>query len=659
MARHAMWCPCFVMCNHNQLVIMKKVLLALFALLALASCSKEANEPKGKESAGATTPIHVDVSGDVPTAKALDFSYQNDKIKAAFLEGKTSIPVWTCIFRNNDKKVIYFERVNWKVDGTKIYYKGDLPIPASEIRTGGSWNYTLEAVIGGEKDPTDNVLKYSFMQDQKIKALSTTEKFSMDIPYRMVVKLTLEQQNGRAKEFQNFTQPVADKKFKPMGCFFKFKVTNKADQAITVNAVRSVFLLQKQNDEAKLWVHPDYATSGLLWKYRTYDSFTEDKVNDVVNYEFEDGAFTLQPGASSAKTYYFWLPSVPTAGTYGYTEGPYPQFAFSPVRLDLVLADATIPRTKASYTATFLTQPNTSYNSGSFYTGELTFRTLENPLDRLSKSPLDKTGTAFVDNSIGFDATFDKVGYFTEDQVRRDFSEARTYAGGGSDQWYVPNSMEWQSIFPRELGYGGSSSNSKFNEQVQIEGLQFQSIAYFKQIPNSVPGVYEIYALRFCPWDEAFRGKVQQSGAAGYLTTNQMRYAFRYRFETPSRKLIVEAKYVGDDSSIRSVEDIQDISLGGKIDWSTVTASYTFPMYGAKLSGGLYWYSSGSTGLVVGVAPERLVSAHAAPIKDTRGHFLFGTGVYAFPVSIRAGGSGLHDIEKKVIKPIYLFKKTN
>ena len=33
MARIAMWCPCFVMYNHKQLVIMKKVLLALFALL--------------------------------------------------------------------------------------------------------------------------------------------------------------------------------------------------------------------------------------------------------------------------------------------------------------------------------------------------------------------------------------------------------------------------------------------------------------------------------------------------------------------------------------------------------------------------------------------------------------------------------------------------
>ena len=654
MARHAMWCPCFVMYNHNQLVIMKKVLLALFALLALASCSKEANEPKGKESAGATTPIHVDVSGDVPTAKALDFSYQNGRIKAAFLEGKTEIPVWTCVYRNNDNKIIYFERVNWKVDGTKIYYKGDLPITASEIRTGGSWAYTLVAIIGGEKDPANNrVLKYSFMQDQKIKALSTTEKFSMDIPYRMVVKLTLEQQNGRAKEFQNFTQPVADKKFKPMGCFFKFKVTNKADQAITINAVKSIYLLQ---DEAKLFVGPNQA---LLWKYSHHSSADEGKVHDAVDYEFEDGALTLQPGASSAKTYYFWLPSVPRSNGYGYSEGPFPEFAFSPVKLDLVLENATIPRTKASYTATFLTQPEASYQSGSFYTGELTFRTLENPLDRLSKSPLDETGTAFVDNSIGFDATFNKVGYFTEAQVRRDFSEARTYTGGGSDQWYVPNSMEWQSIFPRKLGFSASSTDSHLNEQVQVEGFQFQSIAYFKQkVINSLAGIYDVYALRFCPWDEAFRGKVHQSGAAGYLTTNQMRYAFRYRFQTPSRKLIVEAKYVGDDSSIQSVEDIQDISLGGKIDWSTVTASYTFPMYGGKLPYGQTWPT---TSTLFGAYPRELVSAHAAPIKDTRGRFNFGTGVYAFTSIIRSTSLGpvfLAD-EQRLIKPIYLFKKTN
>ena len=654
MARIAMWCPCFVMYNHKQLVIMKKVLLALFALLALASCSKEANEPKGKESAGATTPIHVDVSGDVPTAKALDFSYQNGKIKAAFLEGKTEIPVWTCVYRNNDDKIIYFERVNWKVDGTKLSYKGDLPIPASEIRTGGLWAYTLVAIIGGEKDPAyNNTLKYSFMQDQKIKALSTTEKFSMDIPYRMIVKLTLEHQNGRAKEFQNFTQPAAEKKFKPMGCFFKFKVTNKADQAITVNSIKSIYLLQ--NEAARLHVGP---IGELLWKYRLHGSAEENKTHDVVDYEFEDGALTLQPGASSAKTYYFWLPSVPRANGYGYDPGPFPEFAFNPVKLDLALAEATIPRTKASYTAAFLTQPEASYNSGSFYTGELTFRTLDNPLDRLSKSPLDETGTAFVDNSIGFDATFDKVGYFTEAQVRRDFSVARTYTGGGSDQWYVPNSMEWQSIFPRRLDFG---SSRPMNEQVQIEGLQFQSIAYFKHnVINRRANIYDVYALRFCPWDEAFRGKVPTSGSAGYLTTNQMRYAFRYRFQSPSRKLIVEAKYVGDDSSIQSVEDIQDISLGGKIDWSTVTASYTFPMYGAKLPRGEYWPGpSTETAFVVGTNPRELVSAHATPIKDTMGNFHFGTGVYAFTSVIRAGSTGRHLVEKKVIKPIYLFKKTN
>lgn len=650
-----MWCPCFVMYNHKQLVIMKKVLLALFALLALASCSKEANEPKGKESAGATTPIHVDVSGDVPTAKALDFSYQNGRIKAAFLEGKTEIPVWTCVYRNNDNKIIYFERVNWKVDGTKIYYKGDLPITASEIRTGGSWAYTLVAIIGGEKDPADNrALKYSFMQDHKIKALSTTEKFSMDIPYRMIVKLTLEQQNGRAKEFQNFTQPAADKKFKPMGCFFMFKVTNKADQAITINAVKSTYLLQ---NEARLFAGP---IGGLLSEYRYHSSADENKTHDVVDYEFEDGALTLQPGASSAKTYYFWLPSVPRANGYGYGPGPFPEFAFSPVRLDLALAEATTPRTKASYTATFLTQPEASYKSGSFYTGELTFRTLDNPLDRLSKSPLDETGTAFVDNSIGFDATFNKVGYFTEAQVRRDFSEARTYTGGGSDQWYVPNSMEWQSIFPRELGFSGSSSDSRLNEQVQVEGFQFQSIAYFKRKDiNSLANIYDVYALRFCPWDEAFRGKVMQSGASGYLTTNQMRYAFRYRFQTPSRKLIVEAKYVGDDSSIQSVEDIQDISLGGKIDWSTVTASYTFPMYGGKLPPRESWPTTDP--FLFGDSPQKLVSAHATPIRDTMGHFLFGTGVYAFTATIRTNTLAPISLadEQRLSKPIYLFKKMN
>ena len=236
---------------------------------------------------------------------------------------------------------------------------------------------------------------------------------------------------------------------------------------------------------------------------------------------------------------------------------------------------------------------------------------------------------------------------------------ARTYTGGGSDQWYVPNSMEWQSIFPRELGFSGSSSDSRLNEQVQVEGFQFQSIAYFKRKDiNSLANIYDVYALRFCPWDEAFRGKVMQSGASGYLTNNQMRYAFRYRFQTPSRKLIVEAKYVGDDSSIQSVEDIQDISLGGKIDWSTVTASYTFPMYGGKLPPRESWPTDP---FLFGDSPQKLVSAHATPIRDTMGHFLFGTGVYAFTATIRTNTLAPISLadEQRLSKPIYLFKKTN
>ena len=146
MAQYAMWCPCFVMYNHNQLVIMKKVLMMLCSLLLLA-CSKE-DIPQSEHEQTASTTAELDISADLSGLRALDFKLKNGKV-ALDLGDKTEIPVWTAIYVASDglynAQPVYSKLLMWQIDKddrTKIHYKGPL-----ELRLANSTRCWISAVI--------------------------------------------------------------------------------------------------------------------------------------------------------------------------------------------------------------------------------------------------------------------------------------------------------------------------------------------------------------------------------------------------------------------------------------------------------------------------------------------------------------------------------
>ena len=639
MARIAMWCPCFVMYNHNQLVIMKKVLLALFALLALASCSKEANEPKGKESAGATTPIYVDVSGEVSSPRALDFVLK-DGLPKVSLDGRTTVPVWTFIYAGD--RLIYSEWLDWKVkDGKKIYYQGDLPIPA----TYGYSNITLIAIIAGDRDDPDtkligNQLHSSILLDQKIHQLGSATS-PINVPYKMEFKLDYRSQ--APQQLHSGKLPAQVRKFRPMGAFLKFKIRNELDQAVDINTFMSylftpktAFIVTEGEQRGKLYfTNQGDGTPGGFGAYQEY--------------EFADGTIHINAHSVSNETFLVWLPTF-----YYHHKDPYRIAGNQKVEL---IVTPTTSITEGYYTdmSSFLTREQSDYQEGHIYLGELALRSFKNPLERISDSPLDRTGEKFVDNSGGYPATFDQVGYFNKENVRNRFTQPRTYSGG-TGQWYLPTALEMNSIFP---GYTIFAGTTKHDEFIQIGNHFFVSYAYYKRvIRGASPSDFEWYGLRFC--------QVPAKPASyGTSMSNSKRYAFRYRYSYNGGNSLytVQAKYVGADPAIQTVDDIQDISLGGKIDWATVTPSKSFPAYGADPSlnrinspaapkrTSVYSWVAPSVGATTMVdKPGSLEFT-----KDFGNYCLQNSNFYPDDIGRRGGGRDYLGVIKT--SPVYLFKK--
>ena len=91
---------------------MKKVLTALFALLALASCKKEAPEPQneGRRQAPAKDEfVRLDLEGVLPSAKTLTFTSetnnQGKQILVPAFDGQSTVKAHYYIYDNDGNSV--------------------------------------------------------------------------------------------------------------------------------------------------------------------------------------------------------------------------------------------------------------------------------------------------------------------------------------------------------------------------------------------------------------------------------------------------------------------------------------------------------------------------------------------------------------------------
>jgi|GEM_PF-2603491 lipoprotein len=564
---------------------MKKVLLALFALLALTSCSKEANEPKGKERF-APSSMQLEVAAEVPSARALSFSLQNGKPKVS-LAGRTTLPVWTFIYDGDN--LVYSQLLDWKVEGTKVYYIGDIQISHSYTPT----NLTLVAMVVGNKN--DGVTKIEAnnlytpsLQDNTIHKLTDLENYDINIPYKMEVKL--DYRSDAPTMLYTNRRPAAERKFKPEGLFLRFKIKNELDHDITVTTMRAPFVLPNRRIATSI-----DKKSKIGWEARTQALI---QPRDFV---FDEPVHVSAHGTSS-DTYFLWIPSTKVKGMFEkqIPSGDGGDDRYSSDHITLLTSN-TVQFSKPYHVYSLFTKESSHYQSGYTYDGQFTFHSLRNPLERISETPLNTLGTDFVDASGGYNNTYSSIGYFLNLEVASRFYEPKTYPSK-SGEWYVPSVLEWRGIFP------GTNGTDNIFETIQIDDVVFENRSirglHVKNTPTK-GNDYTIYMLRFGRTDAqttvkeiteerySSRGganidrfSLAQSGLeyARPLLDNSKCYAYRYFIDTDNRWITVENKYIGPNSSveIRGADDLRDITEGGQIDWSTGVTKRIFPMYGRE-----------------------------------------------------------------------------
>ena len=705
MAQYAMWCPCFVMYNHNQLVIMKKVLMMLCSLLLLA-CSKE-DIPQSEHEQTASTTAELDISADLSGLRALDFKLKNGKV-ALDLGDKTEIPVWTAIYVASDglynAQPVYSKLLMWQIDKddrTKIHYKGPL-----ELRLANSTRCWISAVIvpedakhglfewnsNGNKFIANHWVEWYSSLGDKLRPVSETKKVSINAPYMMRTELTTvpDPREGVLKLVYSNDRPASERKFKPKGYFLRFKIQNKFDHEVKIEKLRSYAHTNNPGfTSSKLAVILASAYNGERGKTHGGNPGVGFATFKDFGFDVPGGVITIPANGESDETFLLYLPEFDKDFMHLF-------------RLDIIPSSGTTFQ-DAYYTPPLLTKEAEAYTTGKVYDVKLVLRRLPNPLTLISKFPLDKTGNNFVKSPTesytgNYDDTFSSVGYYTFEEAEARFARAKQYANGGNTKWHMPTTGEMGLIF----GAYFYPKESPGEEWVQIGKQRFWSNAYYKKYQSQSGKFLDFYALRFCKITDEQRGQGRLFIGPGVsrgdsysshkrgkyaLTDNSMRYAFRYYYDEVKKLLTIKAKYVGEAPNIRTVDDIQDKNYyGGEIDWSTVSEELTLPLYGIEIAevhgqkigdhtyrspgrphyGWMSWDKDSfevEPGETLGVAFYSPIARYNYDLK--RGDYVSDTFLFA-PRSVDVGSilaihyyNQNYDPKKYLAVPVYLFKEFN
>ena len=592
MARIAMWCPCFVMYNHNQLVIMKKVLMMLFAVLLFASCNKEAGEPqpqKEQKQKHYSLSLDVAASTEVQRYKALDhlnYKFDNGKVKPNLVPGE-EIEVYTQIlaYRGIRLETGYTDKLKWRVsdDGKKLYCKQT--IRDMTFNPNDYDKVTLVAGIYAMRNIHSDIIPLPENNEVQVFTPTTSSAFSMKVPY-FLPEMELK------KDAQGIyvNKLLANNKFKPKGYLLKVHVKNELNEPLSLSGVQSCGLV------------PDivnYAGSGSIADRPLKGQY---KTSYYTNRKFSFSKdFTVPAGATSSEAFLMWFPEMINNADY---------------LIDLIVKD--VP-SQAFYVSKLFTKSSPSeYVEGNMYTVTLTVRPIRNPLEYLSKYAVNKDGTGFLTNwndfapedTKNFTTKNKEVGYFDGYQVTmrgggNDISKAlilageeRSYTNGGGDEvkWHLPTVAEWNSVFtegesmihyPVQIGEYKSLFSGP-NKSSERSGNTYEVYTLcFNPLPNDEITKDRIAGVLTTPWPNFltsgswywFMGYDQDRAAFLPEISDNKRYAFYYRYDYTTHMMTIKCKYVGANPEFTTAGDVKN-----KIDWSSVETSRTIPAYSAKLA---------------------------------------------------------------------------
>jgi lipoprotein len=484
---------------------MKRTLLALAMLLALASCNKNEEQQKPQQ-----YNLQLDLTAQVDegtTARAIDYKLSSGKVKYT-LEGKPKMSVLTCIYEGNN--LLYSRNHDWDVsdDGKSLKCNENINFTAVVSNPN---NLRLIAVLGDATGtPNSLSLSSSYSPGNQIKVFSETEAATLNVPYIMDVKL--------GRNVSGFWVPKTETKiFKPYGHLVRVKMTNKTFYDVTISGLTSSKFIAKGaslNATAKTLTREDYEGK---------QTFPLSKEISIAN-------------SKSDQSVILWVPTLPT------NENSY--------KLDLIAKDAPAGRL---YSKMKLTKTTPNYENGKVYNAEITlYRTrIPNPLSLLSEDVLNYQETDFVDlpnynySNLSTYNGEDKVGYFKAAYIRGKYTrDNHTFPKTGATQWHLPNRHEWNSILFAPNRIGSTHTYERVKDgvvAVQVNNYK-ASVAYQTYNPQTnadlQPG-QSFYVLAY--------GKTATRVETDFNAelSNDNRFAFRYTLAPGGGGLIITCAPVG------------------------------------------------------------------------------------------------------------------
>ena len=557
---------------------MKKVVMALFAILAFASCKKETPESQQgqRDLIPQGTEMQLDLSADLnkedASFRSLDHKFVGNTFVAQLTAG-AKVPVHTYIFNGNDR--VYAQTLQWvvKEDGKTLFCREKITLGKAidpNKRT------ILKAyIVDGTK--TSDGITIPAHDLTKVKLYDENASININLPYQLINGLKI----GRGGSLHNVEWPKPVRQFVPMGTLVRVRLRNELNQPVTVSKIQTIGLEWIPVASSKV-----QADRGLKFDS---ERMKRSQLNETTprDYVIEGGPISLSPGQTYSKVLLFWsnpftgggddaqiniMPNEAVATPYYTSTGTY-------YNTDYVLQEegGKVYGTKSAL----------RIRDGLLRRVTLKLCPFPEPLSLLSEYALNSNGSDFL-----HDANDPAVGYFNGRDLISLLPTGRapkTYPSGNGAKWHVPTWNEMSAIFPFEaylspLGGGSGASYSNNTQRVRVGN-------YYAVVANSYAsydGGKEIYSLTFGSLKETAYvrtkpdGSIESNlvGGAAIELRDDKRYAYYAKYDEAKQVYVVKSKYVGVDPTIKKAEDVK-----AKIDWTTPgLTTRTIPMYGWKES---------------------------------------------------------------------------
>ena len=557
---------------------MKKVVMALFAILALASCKKETPEsqqgqrdliPQGTEM---ELNLSAGLNKEDASPRSLDHEFVGNTFVAQLTAG-AKVPVHTYIYNGDDQ--VYAQTLQWVVkdDGKTLLCREKITLgkaidPAKQT--------ILRAyIVDGTK--TSDGIEIPAHDLSKVKLYDENASFNINVPYQMFSLLQI----GRGGSLHNLELPKVTKQFLPMGTLVRVRLRNELNQPVTVSKIQTIGLEWIPITSTKL-----QAGWGLKFDAERQK---RSQLNETTprEYVIEGGPISLSPGQTYSKVLLFW--SNPFTGG-----GDNAQINIIP---NEAVATPYYTSTGTYYNTDYVLQEE----GGKVYGTKSALRTRDgllrrvtlklcpfpDPLSLLSEYALNSNGSDFL-----HDANDPAVGYFNGRDLISTLPTGRapkTYPSGNGAKWHVPTWNEMSAIFPFEAyldPLGGTGLSGPYNNTQRVRVGNYYAVVANSYAPYD--GGKEIYSLTFGSLkDKAYvrtkpDGSIESNlvGGAAIELRDDKRYAYYAKYDDAKQVYVVKSKYVGVDPTITDAVDVK-----AKIDWTAPgLTTRTIPMYGWKES---------------------------------------------------------------------------